>query len=568
MKDLGKSTSVDSNQTDSSGINSDSNDSLKAAELDDEQYKMTEQLVDKHLNELKKKCMSYDTHDVIKFMEKLKNDQKTFEYENLEMIIPQLNGGKKSSESEGKSESDSPKVSSDEKPEKEDKNGKAEKEEKNGKNGSKDEDKDKKLTSNHIHVKSNRKSSLSPQGSVRKPKTIDLDAYTSSSSGDNQVQIVKIKSSPCGSRKTSRSNSIEREGKEKQNLKRPEGGILKKPSPKFEKANNNNLKTPDSLHLRPDRFISPASSFESKSDKLSPSSEILPNICVIDTHTDGQPHSLSDFETHASPHASKYSSPRSRSLDCSMEQLKSALKPNQSHYENVSPDRSDKHKYYSISAARDSFELNRTRSPIRYCSPINIPLPPIPAASVPIPIPPPSQQHYYNEPFYEYPAQRGHRKRESRSLERPPYMRQNSLEYERFYEPPPERRYSEYDPRIQHHYYSRSPDDYLSHSYEQPRSACVDCFYQNYHHHFAHSQQPPPPLPQRNQPQTSSSSQKATSTSSSSSRQRQSRSRKKMSRRMSSNAFVNYFNKPFDDEDPNANNYATIQSNTNDEIHV
>lgn len=543
MKDLGKSSSISSD----SGGTSDSNDSIKQSEFDDEQYKLTEQLVDKHLNELKKKCMTYDTHDVVKFMEKLKNDQKNFETLDMRSMSPiDGNGDEMNVEAE---KPDSPRENletiekkTDEKPEKDtgDNN--------NGKNNgqSKDNEKDKKPTPNHIQVKQNRKSSLSPQGSIRKPKTIDMDAYTSSSSGDNQVHIVKIKSSPSGSRKSSRNNSMERDSsKEKQTIKRPEGGILKKPSPKFDKSNQ--LKAPS--QLRPDRFISPASSFESKSDKLSPSSEILPSICVIDSVEETQRHSLSDFETNSN--STKHHTARSRSLDCSMERLKPALK-SQSHYENVSP---EPHKYYMINA-RDSFELTRERSPIRYCSPV----------SIPTTVPPPPNYHFYNEPFYEYPAQQQHRnqhqkKRESRSLERPPYMRQGSSDYERYYEAPPDnrhRRYSEYDPRIQHQYYSHPPEDYLTHSYEQPVSACADCFYQNYHHHLAHSSQPPPPLPQRNQP-TQSSAQK-TQAQSSTFRQRQSRSRKKLSRRMSSNTVVNYFNKSFEDDDTNVQ--------PNDEIHV
>lgn len=536
MKDLGKKSSItDNHLTSFKPIDAQS----PASVGNDDEH-----IVDKHLNELKKNHSSFETHDVAKFMEKLKIDQRSYE----------------SSESTDRPESDKPIAL---KPNKEPP--KPPKRIDSIKTTSQPDDKDKRQQPNgnikmdQIQVKPTRKSSLSPQGSVRKPKTIDIDA--SSSSGDNPVHIVKVRS-PRGSRasslsrENSRSNSAERDKAEKATIKKPEAGILKKPSPKFDKANF--LKTPEKL--RPDRFISPCSSFDSKSDKLSPSSEILPNICVTDPNT--MQTSFSDHETRSRDRRPQ--SPKSRSLDCSLEHLKSALKT-QSNYENVtrsssrpnsrdvsprnvsprnvsprtsSPDRRnlDPNKYYNANSARSSFDS--TRSPIRYCSPN-------------------PGNCYYNEPFYEYPAhgvRGGPRKRESRSLERPAYMRQGSSDYERYYEAPPDvqyRRHSTYDYQRQphpghQHYYSQSPDDYLAQSYEP---SCIDCYYQTYHHHYPVQ---PPPLPQRNQPLPAQSKPVVGS---SAARQRQSRSRKKLTRRMSANS-MNNFNKSFDDDD------------ANDEIHV
>lgn len=542
MKDLGKKSSItDNHLTSFKPIDAQS----PASVGNDDEH-----IVDKHLNELKKNHSSFETHDVAKFMEKLKIDQRSYE----------------SSESTDRPESDKPIA---QKPNKEPP--KPPKRIDSIKTTQQTEDKKQHPNGNikmdQIQVKPSRKSSLSPQGSVRKPKTIDIDA--SSSSGDNPVQIVKVRSPRGGSRasslsrENSRSNSAERDKNEKATIKKPEAGILKKPSPKFDKANF--LKTPEKL--RPDRFISPCSSFDSKSDKLSPSSEILPNICVTDPSTIQT--SFSDHETRSRDRRPQ--SPKSRSLDCSLEHLKSALK-SQSNYENVarsssrpnsrdvsprnisprnfsprnvsprtaSPDRRslDPNKYYNANSARSSFDS--TRSPIRYCSPN-------------------PGNYYYNEPFYEYPAHGAHgqrgapRKRESRSLERPAHMRQGSSDYERYYEAPPDvqyRRHSTYDYQRQphpghQHYYSQSPDDYLAHSYEP---SCIDCYYQTYHHHYPVQ---PPPLPQRNQPSPAQSKPVAAA----SARQRQSRSRKKLTRRMSANS-MNNFNKSFDDDD------------ANDEIHV
>lgn len=560
MKDLGKKDSTDTCEMssfkpiDNPNKNNDSHDDV---------CKLTEQIVDKHLTELKRKCVNYDTRDVEKFMEKLKNDEKQFTGSSSEGEIKKNDGGgggEKVKLKDDKITGTKPKINEIKVSEVSPTDKSQQQEKKKQSTEDKQQTGDKKTpngnvtSSNHIQVKLTRKPSLSPQGSIKKPRTIDMDAYTSSSSGDNanQVQIVKIKSSPNGSRKVSRensrSNSAERDhSKEKQtSLKRPEGGILKKPSPKFGKASE--LKTPDKL--RPDRFISPCSSFDSKSDKLSPSSEILPNICIVDTTRT----SFSDYEGQAKENTL---SVKSRSLESSLEHLKSALKP-QSNYENVSPERGyDPHKYYSISA-HNSIESNR--SPVRYCSPN----PPVGTAG-----------HFYNEPYYEYPRNRRNQ-RESRSLERPAYSRQSSSEYERYYETPPDasynRRHSGYEHRsIPMHYYSRSPDDYLAHSYENPAS-CADCYYQSYHHQHMHYPQQPPPLPQRNQPQLPQQQPRTSvsSTSSSSARQRQSRSRKKLSRRMSSNSVSNYFNKSFDDDDAdnNFNNANNNQSNDNDEIHV
>lgn len=503
MKDLGKTSSTDSAESISFHTEK-SSDSTSGVDVNDDVCQLTDEIVDKHLTDLKRKCMSYDTRDVAKFMEKLKTQSESFDGESDE---------KKSGEGERKLRKESESKKELEKVPKV-KDAKAEV--------------DKETKKDSIQVKQQRKPSLSPQGSVRKPKTIDLDTYASSSSGDNQVHIVKIKSSPGGSRKASRensrSNSTERSpSKEKLALKKPEGGILKKPSPKFGKASEQRL----SNSLRPDSFISPFSSFESKSDKLSPSSEILPSICIKDAQ---QRASLSDYERDPTDY--HHQAVKSRSLESSLDHLKPALK-HQSSYENVSPVHVyDPSRYYGLSS-HPSIESNH--SPIRYCSP--------------------NPPHYYAEPFYEYPKHHQKHKRESRSLERPPdYSRQSSSDYERYYEEPPasHRRHSVYEHRsIPHHYYSMSPDDYLMSHYEQP-SACVDCYYQSYHQppHLHYPPQQPPPLPQRNPTQ-----QKSPSTSI----KRQSRSRKKLSRRMSSN----YFNKSFDDDAP-----VGKQSNDNDEIHV
>ncbi|CRL06594.1 CLUMA_CG019614, isoform A [Clunio marinus] len=518
MKDLGKTSSTDSTESISFHTEK-SSDSTSGVDVNDDVCQLTDEIVDKHLADLKRKCMSYDTRDVAKFMEKLKTQSESLDGEGdeekkVEESSSSVGGVEKRlrKESESKKELESvPKV----------KDVKAE-----AKTSEKEVKKD------TIQVKQLRKSSLSPQGSMRKPKTIDMDTYASSSSGgDNQVHIVKIKSSPSGSRKASRensrSNSTER-SPSKEKLKKPEGGILKKPSPKFGKASESLL----SNSLRPDCFISPFSSFESKSDKLSPSSEIMPNLFVKDAQ---QPHRASFSEYERDPKDYHHQAMKSRSLESSLEHLKSAMK-HQSSYESGSPTNIyDPSRYYGLSS-QQSIESNR--SPVRYCSP--------------------NPTHYYNEPFYEYPKHHHQKKRrESRSLERPDYSRQSSSEYERYYEEPQNRRHSVYEHRsIPHHYYSMSPDDYLMSHYEQP-SACVDCYYQSYHQpHLHYSPQLPPPLPQRNQPQ-----QKSPSTSI----KRQSRSRKKLSRRMSSN----YFNKSFDDDDIHA--HASVdgkQTNDNEEIRV
>lgn len=504
---------------------------------------MTDEIVDKHLDDLKRECLSYETRDVAKFMEKLKTQSESFDggegsqdERKADIVILE----KKSTRRESESKKELEMIAK----QKELRSESLEK---------------KRDSSNHIQMaKGQRKTSPSP--SSRKPKTIDMDATSSipQEIDISQVQIIKIKS-PAGSRKSSRensrNNSVERSPsreRQQQTLKKPEGGILKKPSPKFGKASEYKL----SNSLRPDSFISPFSSFESKSDKLSPSSEILPTICSKDTQKRA---SFSDYERD--PQDYHHQAMKSRSLESSLEHLKSALK-HQSSYEHPygsSPIHivgNDSHKYYSLSA-QHSIESNR--SPVRYCSPI----PPHP---------------YYNEPFYEYPRHKT-RHRESRSLERPDFSRQSSSEYERYYEEPPHpqhysqqsprhRRHSVYEHRsIPYHYYSMSPDDYLMSSsshYEQP-SACVDCYYQSYRQpHLIYPQQQPPPLPQRN-PSSSSSQQQnqqqQQSKSPSQSRQRQSRSRKKLSRRMSSN----YFNKSFDDDD-NATNGK--QSHDNEEIRV
>jgi hypothetical protein len=520
MKDLGKTSSTDS--ADSISFHTEkSSDSTSGVDVNDDVCQLTDEIVDKHLADLKKKCMPYDTRDVVLFMEKLKTSESKSESFDGDSDEKKGNvegvgggGGEKRlrKESESKKELEKvPKVSK-----------------------SETKTAEKEVKKDTIHVKLQRKPSLSPQGSVRKPKTIDMDTYTSSSSGDNQVHIVKIKSSPGGSRKASRensrSNSTERSpSKEKlASLKKPEGGILKKPSPKFGKASEQRL----SNSLRPDSFISPFSSFESKSDKLSPSSEILPSICVKEVIQ--QRASLSDFERD--PKDYHHQAVKSRSLESSLEHLKSAMK-HQSSYENVSPiNPYDPNRYYGLSA-QHSIESNR--SPVRYCSP--------------------NPPHHYTEPFYEYPKHHHKRQRESRSLERPDYSRQSSSEYERYYEEPSSRRHSVYEHRsIPQHYYSMSPDDYLiPPHYEQP-SACVDCYYQSYHQPHLHypQQQQPPPLPQRNPEQKLPSSIK-----------RQSRSRKKLSRRMSSN----YFNKSFDDDDEAMHHASSVGSkslNDNDEIHV
>lgn len=506
MKDLGKTSSTDSTESISFHTEK-SSDSTSGVDVNDDVCQLTDEIVDKHLAELKRKCMSYDTRDVAKFMEKLKTQSESLDGESDEKKADE-GGGEKNLRrlSESKKELEKvPKV----------------------------KDPKEKTEKDTIPMKLTRKPSLSPQGSVRKPKTIDMNSYTSPSTGDNQVHIVKIKSSPGGSRKASRdnsrSNSTER-SPSKDKLKKPEGGILKKPSPKFGKASEQRL----SNSLRPDSFISPFSSFDSKSDKLSPASEILPSFCPREAK---QRASLSDYERD--PKDYHHQAVKSRSLESSLEYLKSAMKQ-QSSYECVSPLQGyDSGQYYGLSA-QPSIESNR--SPVRYCSP--------------------NPPHHYNEPFYEHPKHpSGHRRnpRESRSLERPDFSRQSSSEYERYYEEPSSRRHSVYEHRsIPHHYYSMSPDDYLMQShYEQP-SACVDCYYQSHHQPLVHYPQAPP-LPQRNPPPPQQKSPSTTM-------KRQSRSHKKLSRRMSSN----YFNKSFDDDDPTMQHLAGgKQSNIDiDEIRV
>jgi hypothetical protein len=258
--------------------------------------------------------------------------------------------------------------------------------------------------------------------------------------------------------------------------------------------------------------------------------------------------SFSDY-CERDPHDYHHQAMKSRSLDASLEHLKSAMK-HQSSYERVSPipyiNENIPHKYYSLSA-QHSIESNR--SPVRYCSPV--------------------PGHQYNEPYYEYPRHKRHR--ETRSLERPDFSRQSSSEYERepryYEEDARSRRHSVYEHRsIPYHYYSLSPEDYLMAShYEQP-SACVDCYYQSYRQPHIHYPQQPPPLPQRNPSQLQQQQQQqSTKSPSQSSRQRQSRSRKKLSRRMSSN----YFNKSFDDDDMhNAATGKQAQMHENEEIRV
>lgn len=561
---LGKTSSTDSGESISFHTEK-SSDSTSGVDVNDDVYQLTDEIVDKHLDDLKKECLSYETRDVAKFMEKLKTQSESFD------------GGESQDE---KGKGDIVILSSDKKPTRRESESRKELEMMKQKESRGDSNERKRegssSSSNHIQVKSQRKSS-SPN---RKTKTIDLDASshlspTPQQIDSSQVQIIKIRS-PGGSRKTSRensrNNSIERSpSKERQQqqqqhiqtatLKKPEGGILKKPSPKFGKASEYRL----SNSLRPDSFISPFSSFESKSDKLSPSSEILPTICAEkDTQKRA---SFSDYERD--PQDYHHQAMKSRSLESSLEHLKPALK-HQSSYEqhqygssplHSSNMGSDSKQYYSLSA-QHSIESNR--SPVRYCSPV-----------------PP---HYYNEPYYEYPRHKT-RSRETRSLERPDFSRQSSSEYEQQphhrYEEPNNRRHSVYEHRsIPYYYYSMSPDDYLMSSsshYEQP-SACVDCYYQSYrqphvHYNTPPPPQPPPPLPQRN-PSSSSSSQQQQQQlhhqqqpkSPSQSRQRQSRSRKKLSRRMSSN----YFNKSFDDDDIHNANASTAvkQLLDNEEIRV
>jgi hypothetical protein len=514
MKDLGKTSSTDSTESVSFHTEK-SSDSTSGVDVNDDVCQLTDEIVDKHLADLKQKCLSSETRDVAKFMEKLKNQSESVdETSEMTTLVMKSDGNtnenkKMRRESESKKELVSvPKVKSEENKEKE----------------------------NLLQVKQSqpKKSSLSPQGSMKKPKTIDLDSYPTSSSGENQVHIVKIKS-PKLSRENSRNSSMERSpSKERQSsLKKPEAGILKKPSPKFAKASEGRF----SNSLRPDSFISPFSSFESKSDKMSPSSEILPSDFVRESK---QRASFSDFERGMKDcNQHQQQAMKSRSLESSLELLKPAIK-HQSSYENTSLlPHYDPMRYCSLSA-QHSIESNR--SPIRYYSPV-------------------SSQYY--EPFYEYP--RHHRgvksRRESRSLERPQVSRQSSSEFERYYdEPPYNRRHSFYEHRsIPHQYYSTSPDDFLMSHYEQP-SACVDCYYQSYQGNL-YQQQHPPPLPQRN-PSTQQKSPSATM-------KRQSRSRKKLSRRMSSN----YFNKSFDDDGGSMqqSNAAVVvgkQSNDNEEIRV
>lgn len=485
---------------------------------------MTDEIVDKHLDDLKRECLSYETRDVAKFMEKLKTQSESVDGESQDEKKGGNGGGvgeivvleKKTQRRESESKKELTMI--------------VKQKEVKGEVTTVSEKKK--------EVKSHqRKPSSSP--TARKPKTIDMDSL-STPQIDSQVQIIKIKS-PGGSRKASRensrNNSVERSpSKEKQQqqqtLKKPEGGILKKPSPKFGKASEFRNS------LRPDSFISPFSSFESKSDKLSP--DVMPSINFKDEQKRA---SFSDY-CERDPHDYHHQAMKSRSLDASLEHLKSAMK-HQSSYERVSPipyiNENIPHKYYSLSA-QHSIESNR--SPVRYCSPV--------------------PGHQYNEPYYEYPKHK--RQRETRSLERPDFSRQSSSEYERYYEEEPRsRRHSVKEHRsIPYHYYALSPEDYLMSShYEQP-SACVDCYYQSYRPPHIHYPQQPPPLPQRNPSQQPQQQQQSTK-SPSQSRQRQSRSRKKLSRRMSSN----YFNKSFDDDDMhNAAPGKQSQMHENEEIRV
>lgn len=514
-KKIGKTSSTDSGES-ISFYTEKSSDSTSGVDVNDDNYQLTDEIVDKHLDDLKKECLSYETRDVAKFMEKLKTQSES------------LDGG------DGSQDEKRTDVLSLEK-----KNARRESESRKEREMmAKQKDEKSKRDGSTSSIKSYRKSSSSSP-TLRKPRTIDMDATSHLSPtkqiDSSQVQIIKIKS-PSGSRRASReasrNSSVERSpSKEMQQktLKKPEGGILKKPSPKFGKASECKL----SNSLRPDSFISPFSSFESKSDKLSPSSEILPTFTSKEAKKRA---SLSDYERD--PQDYHHQAMKSRSLESSLEHLKSALK-HQSSYEQQPPYCSspmhEQNRLYNLSA-QHSIESNR--SPVRYCSPI------------------PTQ--YYNEPFYEYPQQK-QRHRETRSLERPDFSRQSSSEYERYYEEPPyshnqeaaeprSRRHSVYEHRsIPYHYYS--PDDYhvpTSSHYEQP-SACVDCYYQSYRqpHMLHYGSQQPPPLPKRNSSSLSQQQQQQQSKNPSQSRQRQSRSRKKLSRRMSSN----YFNKSFDDDD-------------------
>jgi hypothetical protein len=540
VANVGKTSSTDSGESISFHTEK-SSDSTSGVDVNDDNYQLTDEIVDKHLDDLKKECLSYETRDVAKFMEKLKTQSESLDggdgsqdEKRADVVALEKKSARRESESRKEMEMMAKQ---------------------------KDEGKGKREGSTSS-VRSHRKSSSSSP-TLRKPRTIDMDATSHLSPtrqpvDSSQVQIIKIKS-PSGSRRASReasrNNSIERspsrdaqQQQQQQTLKKPEGGILKKPSPKFGKASEYKL----SNSLRPDSFISPFSSFESKSDKLSPSSEILPTICAKEAQKRA---SLSDYERD--PNDYHHQAMKSRSLESSLEHLKSALK-HQSSYEQQQQQQQpyctspmyDPHKYYNLSA-QHSIESNR--SPVRYCSP--------------------NPPQYYNEPFYEYPKSKA-RQRETRSLERPDFSRQSSSEYERerYYEEPPypqmqqqqqaerARRHSVYEHRsIPYHYYSMSPDDYLvpaapSSHYEQP-SACVDCYYQSYrqphaaHYYTQQQQQPqPPPLPKRNSSSSSQpppQQQQQPPKSPSQSRQRQSRSRKKLSRRMSSN----YFNKSFDDDD-------------------
>ena len=150
MKDLGKKSSItDNHLTSFKPIDA----QLLAGVGNDDEH-----IVDKHLNELKKNHSSFETHDVAKFMEKLKTDQRNYE----------------SSESTDRPESDKPIA---QKPNKEPP--KPPKRIDSIKTTTHDkDDKDKKQQANgnikmdQIQVKPTRKSSLSPQGSVRKPKKI------------------------------------------------------------------------------------------------------------------------------------------------------------------------------------------------------------------------------------------------------------------------------------------------------------------------------------------------------------------------------------------------------------
>ena len=81
MKDLGKTSSTDSTESISYHTEK-SSDSTSGVDVNDDVCHFSDEMVDKHLDDLKRKSMSYDTRDVEKFMEKLKTQSESMDGES------------------------------------------------------------------------------------------------------------------------------------------------------------------------------------------------------------------------------------------------------------------------------------------------------------------------------------------------------------------------------------------------------------------------------------------------------------------------------------------------------